>query len=59
MNEKQRKVLIGTVVISGGLLAQYLSYSEQLRPIHEGWISLAILAAFVGASAFIWLGEKR
>jgi hypothetical protein len=59
MNANQRKVLIGAPIAVGCLLAQYLSYPEQLRPIHEGWISLAILAAFVGASAFIWLGNKR
>jgi hypothetical protein len=59
MNAKQRTVLIVTVIAVGCLLAQYLSYSERLRPLHNDWLSLAILAAAIGVSAFVWLGRKE
>ena len=59
MNANQRTVLIVTAVAVGGLLARFLSYPEWRRQLHDEWLSLAILAAAVGASAFIWLGGKR
>jgi len=59
VNAKQRKVSIVTVVAVGCLLLRYLSYPEQLRSLHYEWLSFAILAAAVGASAAIWLGGKR
>ena len=59
MDAKQRKVLIVAAIAVGCLLARYLSYPDSLRPLHDQWLSLAILAAAVGASAFIWLGNKR
>jgi len=59
VNAKQRKVLIVAAIAVGCLLARYLSYPDPLRPLHEQWLSLAILAAAVGASALIWLGNKR
>ena len=59
MNAKQLKVSIAAAVVAGCLLLRYLSYSEELRPLHFQWLSLAILVAAVGASAAIWLGSKR
>jgi hypothetical protein len=59
MNANQRKVLIVTPIAVGCLLAQYLSYPEWLRPLNNEWLSLAILTAAVGASAFIWMSSKR
>ena len=59
MNAKQRKVLIVAAIAVGCLLARYLSYSEPLRPLHDEWLSLAILAAAAGASAFVWFRGKR
>ena len=59
MNAKQRKVLIVAAIAVGCLLVRYLSYPDQLRPLHEEWLSLAILAAAVGASALVWFGDKR
>ena len=59
MNPNQRKVVIIAAVAVGCLLARYLSYPESLRPLHEEWLSFAILAAAVGISASIWMGGKR
>jgi hypothetical protein len=59
MNPNQRKVVIIAAVVVGGLLARYLSYPEDLRPLHEEWLSFAILAAAVGISAYIWMGGRR
>jgi hypothetical protein len=59
MNANQRKVSIVTAIAVGFLLAQYFSYPERLRPLHNEWLSLAILAAAIGASAFAWMGGKR
>jgi hypothetical protein len=59
VNAKQRKVLIVAAIAVGCLLARYLSYSERLRPLHDEWLSLAILAGAAGASAFVWLAGKR
>ena len=59
MNAKQRKVSIVAAVAVAGLLARYFSYPDQLRPLHNEWLSLAILAAAVGASALVWFGDRR
>jgi hypothetical protein len=59
MNPNQRKVVIIAAVVVGCLLVRYLSYPEDLRPLHDEWLSSAILAAAVGISAFIWMGGKR
>jgi hypothetical protein len=59
MNAKQRNVLIVAPIAVVCLLARYLSYPEELRPLHDEWLSLAILAAAIGASVFIWLGGRR
>jgi hypothetical protein len=59
MNANQWKVLIVTPIVVGCLLARYLSYPESRRPLNNEWLSLTILAAAIGASAFIWMGGKR
>ncbi len=59
MKASQRKVLIVSAIAVGCSLARYLSYPEGLRPLNNHWLSLAIIAAAVGASAFIWMGGKR
>jgi hypothetical protein len=59
VNAKQRKVSLVAVVAVAGLLARYFSYPDQLRPLHDEWLSLAILAAAVGASALVWFSDKR
>jgi hypothetical protein len=59
MKPNQRKVVIIATVVVGGLLARYLSYPEDLRSLHDEWLSFAILAAAVGISAFIWVGGRR
>jgi len=51
-------VALVTVVVTGALLAKYFSYSEDVRPLYEQWLSLAILAASAGVAAFIWLGRR-
>ena len=59
MNAKQRRVSIVVVIAVAGLLARYFSYPDQLRPLHDEWLSLAILAAAVGASVVVWFGGRR
>lgn len=58
MNAIRSGVALATVVVTGGLLAKYFSYSEDVRPLYEQWLSLAILAASAGIAAFIWLGRR-
>jgi hypothetical protein len=54
MNAVRLGVAGATVIVTGGLLAKYFSYSEELRPLQEQWLSLAILAASVGIAASLW-----
>ena len=58
MNAVRLGIVGATVVVAGGLLAKYFSYAEALRPLHEQWLSLAILAASLGVAAFVWLGRQ-
>ena len=58
MNAVQLGVAGATAVVTGGLLAKYLSYSEELRPLQDQWLSLAILAASVGIAASLWSGRR-
>lgn len=59
MNKHQRNIVVIAVIAVACLLARYVSYPEHLRPFHNEWLSLAILVAAVGISAFIWMGRKR
>ncbi len=58
MNTRQRKVVLVAVIVAGGSLARYLSYSESMRLIHTGWLFFAVLAVVVGISAFVWAGRE-
>ena len=58
MNKGRLVVVVATVVVAGGLLAQSLSSHGGYLQVHPKWLSLAVLAVAVGVGAFVWAGRK-
>ena len=53
MKNKQRKVVVVTVLIAGVLFAL------DLAAPYKNFLALACLAAVIGTAAYIWEGRKQ
>ena len=55
MNNDQRKVVIATLIVSGGCVVKWLTQGVG----DDRWLVFAFMAAVIGVAVFVRLGRKQ
>ncbi len=59
MNDKQRKAAVATLIVVAVWGVMYLNM-DRIHPFYyKDWLGYAVVAASIGAAAFVWLGRKQ
>ncbi len=55
MNNDQRTVAVGTLIVSGGCVVKWLTQGVG----DDRWLVFAFMAAVIGVAVFVRLGRKQ